>query len=776
MGAIKNALIESAIQEVAAEINNTTSNDQLIVLDAEEMGLYDQEIIGLDDQLLPIGIYEGQARDFLNSFYRCCFLKSGDEAKQPLGSAWQNNPRTADEYNGQGIGVICGMIGKHTCYDYDIGVYAIDADINDGYLSEIFSEAVYNFCLKKGIHGDFFERTGKAPKNLIPFYSTQLIKKMTSKVFYPVGVDPDSEEAKSQKCQVEILGSGNQFAAFQIHPETKKPYEWVYVGQNDYATEFFESSPCTLIYFTREQLEEIIVIFERLAEKEGLVSADKYKKAKKAPIKTRSTNQSGIIDLVNNSFDFPEILESFGYEHINKNAYLYPRSTTGQAGVYILTDDEGKERVYSHHSEDPLADGFAHDKFDVICMLQFDGDERAAIKHFAETLDPEGQKERQQEHMKQKAEAETLAELGRILDSAKAGEIKPEVISNGEKQYPFVMYDADTLASEAKAPAYIVDKVLETDSHGLCYGGSGSYKTFWALKLAHSVATGQPFMGNPVRRSGKVVFICGEGTNGIGRRVKALSLRYGSTEGNLKVITAGVDISNEQIMKLLGEALEQVKPELVIFDTFAALNGGIDENSPSEVGKLLRAVKENCRRSGASSLIVHHSGKDQRKGARGAGNFYNDMDFVYSIKREPNMGDRVIKVTTFNPEGKMKDGEAFVMTCEAFSVDLGIRDEDGKPVTSLIIDEPLGACIKGMEVATEKRVGQEGALLCLIDVYNRKSEALEGTGGRAVVTRTEWNAEMKAHELTNPAKFIKDLLIKGDKVEELKGGKFRPIF
>lgn len=59
----------------------------------------------------------------------------------------------------------------------------------------------------------------------------------------------------------------------------------------------------------------------------------------------------------------------------------------------------------------------------------------------------------------------------------------------------FTFSNADELSVKAKAPNYIVNNILETDSHGILGGSSMAFKTFVAIRLAHSVCTGISFMG-----------------------------------------------------------------------------------------------------------------------------------------------------------------------------------------------------------------------------------------------------------------------------------------
>lgn len=59
-------------------------------------------------------------------------------------------------------------------------------------------------------------RTGRAPKCLFVFRAAEPRDKLKTGEYVVNG----------QKCQIEVLGIGQQFVAFGIHPETEKPYTW----------------------------------------------------------------------------------------------------------------------------------------------------------------------------------------------------------------------------------------------------------------------------------------------------------------------------------------------------------------------------------------------------------------------------------------------------------------------------------------------------------------------------------------------------------------------
>ena len=87
----------------------------------------------------------------------------------------------------------------------------------------------------------------------------------------------------------------------------------------------------------------------------------------------------------NDAHDVRAILTTHGYRAKGQK-FVSPASSSGMAGVVVLQGQDGRERAFSHHSNDPIADGLAHDAFDLFCILDHGGDEWAAIQAAAKLL------------------------------------------------------------------------------------------------------------------------------------------------------------------------------------------------------------------------------------------------------------------------------------------------------------------------------------------------------------------------------------------------------
>ena len=88
---------------------------------------------------------------------------------------------------------------------------AVDIDCRDADISKKMIE----FCEK--ILGVAPKRVGLAPKTIMVYRTETPFKKIQSPAF----LDPEG-----RKHQVEVLSDRNQFIAFGIHPNTRKPYTW----------------------------------------------------------------------------------------------------------------------------------------------------------------------------------------------------------------------------------------------------------------------------------------------------------------------------------------------------------------------------------------------------------------------------------------------------------------------------------------------------------------------------------------------------------------------
>ncbi|MGH8565663.1 MAG: YfjI family protein [Gammaproteobacteria bacterium] len=87
-----------------------------------------------------------------------------------------------------------------------------------------------------------------------------------------------------------------------------------------------------------------------------------------------------VIAAFNKAHPVEELLTRYHYTP-HGTRWVSPTRSTGLAGVVILDG-----RAFSHHASDPLADGHAHDAFDIFLIIEHGRDTRSAIKAAAEDV------------------------------------------------------------------------------------------------------------------------------------------------------------------------------------------------------------------------------------------------------------------------------------------------------------------------------------------------------------------------------------------------------
>jgi hypothetical protein len=122
------------------------------------------------------------------------------------------------------------------------------------------------------------------------------------------------------------------------------------------------------------------------------------------------------------------------------------------------------------------------------------------------------------------------------------------------------------------------------------------------------------------------------------------------------------------------------EPSVIVVDTLAQTTPGANENAGEDMGKALGHCKRLHEMTGALVLLIHHSGKDQAKGARGWSGLRAACDAEIEVIRS-EAGARELRLS------KNKDGEdGLRWGFQLDTVELGV-DEDLDPITSCVVAE-----------------------------------------------------------------------------------------
>jgi len=266
----------------------------------------------------------------------------------------------------------------------------------------------------------------------------------------------------------------------------------------------------------------------------------------------------------------------------------------------------------------------------------------------------------------------------------------------------FAFLNVGEIVEHLKPIDWLVRGYVERDSMAVIYGEPGHGKSFVAIDVACCVATGSDWHGRAFKR-GAVFYIAGEGHNGLARRFSAWSKARG-----VSLAGAPLFVSNRSAALTEGMSAKTVAgtvrelaaatgetPSLIVVDTLARNFGAGDENSAADMGAFVTNLDNELRHPWKATVaIVHHSGKDTSRGARGSTALRGAVDAEYEIARDENGTIRM------QPH-KMKDAEApDPLAFKLNSVPLPLLDDDGNRV--------FGAALQAMDYIDPPKAGKAG--------------------------------------------------------------------
>ena len=273
----------------------------------------------------------------------------------------------------------------------------------------------------------------------------------------------------------------------------------------------------------------------------------------------------------------------------------------------------------------------------------------------------------------------------RWFDANAAAAAAARADADGPRRFVFEGFEklADAASREGVAP--LIKGLLDQGAMSVLYGESNSGKTFVALDMAFHVATGGRWFGMRTADM-PVLYIAAEGGRGFSKRIAALRVKYQPTGAvRLEALRSSVNLLREDAdLEPLIEAIRAMptRPGLIVLDTLSRAMAGGDENASTDMGGMVRHLDALRGATGAHLLVVHHSGKNLAKGARGHSLLRAATD------TEIEIADKRVKVT------KQRDIDGnFQCGFDLEPITFGV-DADGDAITSCVVhlraEEPKG--------------------------------------------------------------------------------------
>jgi hypothetical protein len=516
---------------------------------------------------------------------------------------------------GAGVGIKTGQ-----------GLVLIDADTQDEALAKIIRDQLATFGTLPPV------RIGNYPK------AGYLV--LTDPDFQYTRIEFGERDAKGRlQERVEILSEGRQFVAHGIHPKTGQAYRWP------------DGVPpmAQLPYLSGDQLRAFLASLIPLLP------------AASAIVVEGSASEIDQATLVGD----PELITKAVKATPNTSEHFPTRESYTKFGYAIkaaLPDDP--DLAFELYSDwcSRWAEGENEQDIVEADWNRFKPPYKVGASFLydtAQTLAPETFNK-----------AEQWFEHVQISEALFPEESSP----NAFKIFDFLRIKeaAETALSSSAAP--LIKGLLDQGAMTVLYGASNSGKTFVAMDIAYHVATGAPWGGMKVTRF-PVLYVAAEGGQGAKKRAAALMAKYGVDADfyfllhPVNLLRADADLEPlVRSIKAMGFSFG-----LIVIDTLSRAMAGGDENASTDMGAMVKHLDALRAASSAHLMVVHHTGKDATKGARG-----------HSLLRAAT-----------DTEIEIVDSELAVMKQrdldKSFSTGFGLdvvtlgADEDGDPITSCTV-------------------------------------------------------------------------------------------
>lgn len=180
----------------------------------------------------------------------------------------------------------------------------------------------------------------------------------------------------------------------------------------------------------------------------------------------------------------------------------------------------------------------------------------------------------------------------------------------------------DLLRSEAFDPEWVIYPLCMRGSSVMMYGRQGIGKSSATVQLAHSLITGEPWMGFKVERTGPVIYVQIDMAQQETRRLLERATEAGLDMGDQLYVTGPEEGEESVTFNILDpgdwtrlkEWCERVQPIAVIVDT---IHDGYEyEGKNVDVNAMIRKIHRGFKSAigGAVLVFLNHMRKQSKKG------------------------------------------------------------------------------------------------------------------------------------------------------------------
>lgn len=275
-----------------------------------------------------------------------------------------------------------------------------------------------------------------------------------------------------------------------------------------------------------------------------------------------------------------------------------------------------------------------------------------------------------------------ISPQGDANDYALAGGDLVALLATSQEPVRYILHKATDLIREPKPIHWLIKGIMPQCSLGMIHGPSGGGKSFIAIDMMLAIATGQDnWCGHKITK-GPVLYLAGEGHQGITQRLKAWFIHNGIDDADMWVSERGTDLNTAEGYREVVEAIRAmpVIPCTIGIDTLHRFLAG-DENSAQDAKTMIDACAALSREFNCTVILVHHTGvsEEAQHRARGSSAWKGALDFEMSVV--PAKDGEPMQII----QRKQKDAElANPVHMMLQRIELGWIDDDGEIITSAV--------------------------------------------------------------------------------------------
>lgn len=231
----------------------------------------------------------------------------------------------------------------------------------------------------------------------------------------------------------------------------------------------------------------------------------------------------------------------------------------------------------------------------------------------------------------------------------------------------------------------------------MLHGPSGCGKTFVILDLILRMSGKVTLWQGHKVKEGAVVYLAGEGHNGLRGRIAGWKQENGVSDLELWLSKSGLDLNtpagylktHTQIASL------PTPPKIIVVDTLHRFLEG-DENSAIDAKTMIDSCGELMREFNCAVMLVHHTGvsSEAQGRARGSSAWKGALDIEINIEPGKNKGDPSTLRQVKNKDADEAMPKQF--TLESIKID-GWFDEDQEAVTTAVYRESSKVVVRPEE-------------------------------------------------------------------------------